>query len=270
MSVTSPQRTWTEPELIRAVRDFLRLEVIAIGHIAPAGEVHVTDHTILAHTGAPSVFNRGTALDFEQPDVTFAELNEFFGDLPHTLWLDADACDDKGDAVLRSRGYLPMPTQQGVALESFPEELAHADPEMHANLLTDPSKAAQVADVSATGFGLGVDDRLLFEDLARGILRHAKPWTHGAIYGIERSDRLVSVGSLLCTADVAGISGLATLPMYRHQGLGSVIAARALHDAAALGYRAAVSLATPDSAKVFDRLGFRRVVDYRVYRQTRP
>lgn len=270
MSVTSPQRTWSEPELVRAVRDFLRLEVIGVGHIAPAGEVHVTDHTILAHAGAPSVFNRGTALDFSQPDVTFGELDGFFSDLPHTLWLDAATCDGQGDAVLRSRGYLPMPTLHAVATERFPEELAHADPALHANLLTDPAKASQVADVTATGFGLGVEDRLLFEDLARGILRHAKPWSHGAIYGIERDQRLVSVGSLLCTADVAGISALATLPTHRHQSHGSVIVSRALHDAAALGYRAAVSLATPDSAKVFERLGFRRVADYRVYRQSRP
>lgn len=265
-----PRHAWTDVDLADAVRDHLRLELIGIGHIAPRGSVHVTDHTVLAHTGAPSIFNRGTAVDLEQPDLAFAEITAFFDGLPHTLWLEADHLDDDTDRLLRGRGYVPMPDQQGVATTDFPVGLAHADRAQHADLISEPSDAAAVADVTATGLGLGVDDRLLFEDIARAILRHAKPWRHGAIYGVHRDGAVISVGSLLCTAHAAGLSGLATLPMHRHQGYSSSLAARALHDAEALGYDAAVSVSTPDSRKVFDRLGFRPVLSYRIYRQTRP
>ncbi|HEX9765828.1 MAG TPA: GNAT family N-acetyltransferase [Nitriliruptorales bacterium] len=256
--------------LADAVRDFLQMEIVAIGHIAPHGDAHASNHAILAHTSAPSVFNRGTAVDLSQPDVALAEVESFFGDLPHTLWLEADLIDRDADGLLRGRGYIPMPNQHGVATTRMPDGRGQVGSHLHAMLQTEPADAAGIADVSATGFGLGVDDRLFFEDLARAILRHAKPWQHGAIYGIRRDGRLVSVGSLLCTAHAAGISALATMPMHRHHGHGTTIATRALHDAAALGFTVAVSVATPDSAKLFEALGFEPVIDYHVYRQTRP
>jgi hypothetical protein len=195
-------------------------------------------------------------------------VERFFGDLPHALWLDDEDVTDDTVALLRDRGYVALPSQHGMAVAPL-SEVAPADPEPHAELLTEPGAAADVADVATTGYGTGVGDRLFLEDLARAVLRHARPWDHGAIYGVREEGQLVSTGVLLCTRDVAGVTGLATLPGHRHRHLASTIVVRALTDAAALGIQAGVTLATPDSESTMARLGFRTLIDYRVFRQAR-
>lgn len=267
MTVQRTEPTWSEADLAQAIRDHLRLQVIATGHVAPRGAVHVTDHAVMASVGEPSLFNRATALSFAQPDVALSEVERFFEDLPHSLWLDHDDVTDEADGILRQRGYVALPNQHGMAMAPVELDDGHSEDALHAELLTEPSDAAAVADVAATGYGTGVDDRLFLEDLARAVLRHARPWDHGAIYGVREDGVLVSTGVLLCTKDVAGITGLATAPRARHRHLGSAVTARALSDARALGMRAAVTLATPDSEPAMRRLGFRTLVDYRVYRQ---
>ncbi len=268
MSVESIQRTWSEDELAEAVRDHFRLGVIAVGHVVPRGAVHVTDHAVMGHVGHPSIFNRATALSVDQPDVALSEVETFFAGLPHSLWLDADAVGGDVDELLRGRGYVPLPPQHGMVCEDLTAADAAVDPEVHAELVTTPASASDIAAVSVSGFGLGVDDRLILEDLARAVLRHARPWDHGAVYVVRDADRVIaSTGSLLCTKEVAGISGLATRPSWRHHHAATAIVSRAMTDARALGASLATSIATPDSEHTLARLGFRTVIDYRVYRQ---
>lgn len=270
MTVQRNEQSWSEASLAQAVRDHLRLEVIAVGHAAPHGTVHVSDHAVMASVGSPSLFNRATALSFAQPDVALGEVERFFDGLPHSLWLDDQDATDETTAVLRERGYVPLPIQHGMALTPLPADGPEDGEVVHAELLTDPAAASAVADVAATGYGTGVDDRLFLEDLARAVLRHARPWDHGAIYGVRDNGALVSTGVLLCTKDVAGITGLATTPRARNQHLASIVTRRALADARALGTDVAVTLATPDSEPTMRRLGFRTLIDYHVYRQVRP
>lgn len=269
MTVQNTELSWSEASLAQAIRDHLRLQVIAVGHVAPRGAVHVTDHGVMASVGAPSLFNRATALSRAQPDVALGEVERFFDGLPHSLWLGDDDVTADTAGLLRERGYVPLPSQHGMALTPLTVAPSEGHGAPHAELLTDPSAASAVADVAASGYGTGVDDRLFLEDLARAVLRHARPWDHGAIYGVREAGVLVSTGVLLCTKDVAGIAGLATLPRARDRHLASIIAGRALADASALGLDAAVTLATPDSEPAMRRLGFRTLIDYHVYRKAR-
>lgn len=270
MSVTSSIReTWSEDDLAEAVRDQFRLQLISIGHVMPRGAVHVTDHAVMAHVGRDSLYNRATALTVGQLDIALAEVDRFFDGLAHSLWLDGDAVDDDTDAALRGRGYVPLPPQHGMVCTDLAAASASSD-QRPAELLADPSTAAVIAAVGASSFGLGVDDQLLLEDLSRAVLRHAKPWDHGALYGVREDGQLVSTGALLCTKDVAGLAGLATLPRYRDHHDATAIVARALHDAEALGAQVSVCLAAPDSESTLARMGFRTVIDFRVYRQARP
>ena len=268
MSVQNIERTWSEGDLAEAVRDHFRLGVIGVGHVATRGAVHVTDHAVMGHVGVPSIFNRATALSMDQPDLALSEVERFFGGLPHSLWIDADAVTDDADEILRARGYVSLPSQHGMACTDVHPSDHYADPDLHPALVGDPGMASSVAAVAATGYGLGVDDRLILEDLARAVLRHAKPWDHGAIYAVhDTAGVIASTGSLLCTKNVAGIAGLATRPSWRDHHAATAIVSRALADAAALGISAAVTIATPDSESTLSRLGFRTVIDYRVYRQ---
>ncbi|MBW3562686.1 MAG: hypothetical protein KY437_09335 [Actinobacteria bacterium] len=253
------------------VDDYFRLQVLAFGHIAPHGRSLASDNGVFAHVGVPSVFNRATALDLRQPDVSLSEVERFFGDLPHALWLRSDNVDEDADALLRTRGYLPLRPIAGMIRSLPADDLPERD-DHRTTLLADPGLAAQVAEVASSGFGFGVEDRLIVEDLARHVLRHAKPFDHGAIYGVVDDDRsgLIAVGFLLCTADVAGLSTFATTIMHRHRGLATAIATRAMHDAAAFGYPYAATVANPDSTSLFNELGYRPVTEYRVYRQVSP
>lgn len=257
-------------ELAQAVDDYFRVQVLAFGHLAPHGRASVSDNGVFAHCGVPSVFNRATALDLSQPDLTLAEVDGFFGDLPHALWLREDSLDGATDEVLRARGYLPLRPIQGMVRRLPADDLPQRD-EHRTRLLTDPSLAAAIAGIASSGFGFGVDDRMVLEDLSRHVLRHAKPFDHGAVYGVHEGDReLVSVGFLLCTAHLAGLSTFATEVAHRHQGLATAIATRAMHDAGALGYRHAATVANPDSTSLFQELGYRPVTAYQVYRQVSP
>lgn len=252
--------------LARALDDHFREQVVAYGHLAPRGEVHVTDHAVLAHCGRPSVFNRATALDWDQPDVALSEVEGFFGDLPHALWLREGHVDDDVQALLEGRGYAALTAVPGVARELPATDLVRID-DHRTTLLADPSRAAAVAEVATSGYGFGVDDRIVIEDVVRNVLRHARPFDHGAVYAVEHGGELAAIGMLLCTADLAGVSTIVTEARHRRNGLATAIVTRALNDAAALGYRAAGFVANPDSRALFADLGFRAVTRYRVYRQ---
>lgn len=251
----------------RLIDDHFRVQILAYGHIAPYGVAHVSDHAVLAHCGFPSVFNRGTALDLNQPDLTLTEVERFFGDLPHTLWLRTASLPDALDALFSDRGYRLLPPVAGMARD-LPAEQLPVLQEHHAQLLTDPALASGLADVVSSGYGFGIPDRIVVEDLTRNVLRHAKPFDHGAVYGVRDGSDVVSMGLLLCAADVAGVTTLATLPRHRHRGMATAVISRALNDAATLGYRLAGVVTNPDSGRLFTELGFRPVCAYRVYRKS--
>lgn len=260
-------------DLAQAIDDHFRMQVVAFGHIAPNGGVHVSDHAVLAHCGHPSIFNRATALDFEQPDVTLSEVEHFFGSLAHSLWLESSTVDDDVDELLRGRGYMPMTPQAGMARPIWPQAFEHIrggveDPTVaHAELLTDPALAPQLADIAATGFGFGADDRLVFEDLARNALRLAKPFDHGATYAVRAGDHYAATGILLCTAHTAGVTALASAPGHRRAGHATTLITRALHDGATQGCSIATNVANPELRELLLRLDFRDVSSYCIYRQ---
>ena len=263
----------SEADLAQAVDDHFKMQVVAFGHIAPHGGVHVTDHAVLAHCGHASIFNRATALDFGQPDVALSEVAGFFGTLPHSLWLESSTVDDQIDELLRGRGYMPMTPQAGMARPIWPEAFEHIrggvqDPTApHAELLTDPALAPQLADIAATGFGFGADDRLVFEDLARNALRLAKPFDHGTTYAVRADDHYAATGILLCTAHTAGVTAIASAPGHRRAGHATTLITRALHDGATQGCSIATNVANPELREVLLRLDFHDVSSYLTYRQ---
>ena len=254
-------------DLQQAVRDHLRLEIVAVGHLAPMGAVHVSDHAVAAHAGGPSNFNRATCLSLDQPGIAFGEVSGFFGKLEHSLWLDEDAVDADVHGVILAHGYAELPGAVGMATTSL-EATQIPDPDHHVSLLSDAGDAAAVAAVVSSGFGAGPHDQLLAEDLARSVLRHAKPWDHGALYGAFHDGTLAAVAALLCTRDVAGIAGVFAMPGHRGHAHASAILQRMLLDAAALGYRTAVTIATPESRPTLRALGFEPATTFRVYRRT--
>lgn len=254
--------TARDADLADAIRDNFRAQVLAIGHLAPRGAVLVTDHVIASHVGTRSVFNRATALDADQPDLALSAIERFFGPHRHSIWVDGESADAL-DPSLRARGYILLGHQAGMAGTGVPPPPDHP----HVELLADPALATAAGQVAASGYGLGFEDRIVLEDLCRAVLRHAKPFDRGAVYAVREHGAMVAMGLLMCTPGVAGMVGLSTVPERRHQGLGSAVARRAFHDAAALGYGVAGAIANPESSDLLGDLGLRPVAGFRVYRQ---
>lgn len=249
-----------------AVDDLFRLQVIGFGHVAQAGEVHVSDTGVLAHCGRPSVYNRATGLDLSDVERTLDVISSFFDGLPHALWLRGEAITHDQDAAITSRGYRPMKPVSGMA-RSLPAEDLPVREGHRTALLTDPADAAEFAHTATRGYGFANDDRAVVQDLARAVLEHARPFDHGAAYAVRNGIvSFRSVGLLTCTHDLAGLSTIATRPNSRGAGLATAIITRAMNDASWLGYRAAGVVTNPDSARLFEELDFEQVSTYRVYR----
>lgn len=254
-----------DPENAASLEDAFRLQVVAFGHVTPGGEAVVSDHAVLAHCGRPSIFNRATALDLTQPDVTFGEIEDFYGGLPHALWVRDDRSGSEMDALVTERGYVALPPvpamARGLPADDLPKRDGH-----RTVLVADPTDAAVLSEVATTGLGFGAEDRIVLEDFLRHVLRHARPFDHGAVYAVRPADRIVAVGLVLCTAGLAALVFLATMPGHRRHGLATAVITRALHDVATFGIPATGIVANRESAPLFSELGFREVSTYRAYR----
>jgi predicted GNAT family acetyltransferase len=78
-------------------------------------------------------------------------------------------------------------------------------------------------------------------------------------------NRPVAVATRFTSHRIAGIARVSTVPEYRRRGLGEALTARAVVDARAESCAAAFLLATQMGYRVYERFGFRHVIDYHVW-----
>jgi GNAT superfamily N-acetyltransferase len=78
-------------------------------------------------------------------------------------------------------------------------------------------------------------------------------------------DDPVSIGALIVAHRVAGIAYIGTAPEHRRRGFAEGIVWRAVRDGRALGCDAAYLWATPMGRGVYERMGFRRILDYHIW-----
>jgi N-acetylglutamate synthase len=78
--------------------------------------------------------------------------------------------------------------------------------------------------------------------------------------------KLVATAALMATHRMAGVNTISTLPEYRGRGIGAAMTWRAIQDGFAAGCIAACLHASHLGYRVYERLGFRHVADYRVWR----
>jgi len=78
----------------------------------------------------------------------------------------------------------------------------------------------------------------------------------------------VAVASLVMAGGYAGIYAVATLPAARKRGMGAALTAHAVREGARLGATQALLQATEMGFPVYRTLGFKRVFDITIHRQT--
>jgi predicted acetyltransferase len=72
----------------------------------------------------------------------------------------------------------------------------------------------------------------------------------------------VAAAELTVAGGVVGLYGVSTLLGYRRRGIGGAMTLRPLHDARAAGYRTAFLQASPEGARVYERIGFQPMGQY--------
>ena len=79
------------------------------------------------------------------------------------------------------------------------------------------------------------------------------------------ADKPVATSLLFLSGGVAGIYNVATLPEFRHQGIGSAMTVAPLLQARTWGYRIGTLQSSPMGLHLYQRLGFREYCTFQVY-----
>jgi hypothetical protein len=163
--------------------------------------------------------------------------------------LDADSLSVARELGLKQTAVLP-----GMAL---PLPAAVPDPPrgLRVERMADtPQYAAGVA-VAAEGFGMPLEfahmafpQRMFDDDGIRGYVAYV-------------DDQAVATATSIQLGSVLGIYNVATLPTRRRSGCGAGVTWSAIADADP-GTSAAVLQSSPDGVPVYERMGFRTVVEY--------
>ena len=122
---------------------------------------------------------------------------------------------------------------------------------------------ADYADVLAQGFGEGEREaRWVQEVFATTGLDADSPWQHlvGYVDAVA-----VTTATLFFTREIVGLYFIATVPLWRRQGLGAAITLRALQAARQRGARWAVLCASAMGASVYRRIGFSELATIRIF-----
>ena len=157
------------------------------------------------------------------------------------------------------------PWMPGMALHPIPTTATQAPGStppagtFEIRLVTDPAGLDEHLAVAAEGFGMPVD-------LLRPVIGPAL---------LERADCRVYVGDLdgrpvVCGLGVRidrtiGVYNIATVPSARRRGFGAAMTARIATDGATDGCDVAILQASPMGRPIYERLGYRTVVEYEAW-----
>jgi ribosomal protein S18 acetylase RimI-like enzyme len=156
-------------------------------------------------------------------------------------------------------------------LVASPEELAPFEPEVDVRVIGPRDDLARVEAVATVGFattgtavgGPGTEalDAAVETDQARLATRAARVAAGRPVVAAAFVDgQPVARGGCTVVGDVAEITGVATLPSFRRQGLGAAVTAVLGREALRRGARLLWLSAQDDAvARVYSRLGFREV-----------
>jgi GNAT superfamily N-acetyltransferase len=174
--------------------------------------------------------------------------------------------DDRFVELVGALGLVPMsdePWLPGMALTPIPTDDPDLPPRYEIRRVTD---AAGLADHVRTG-AVGSD---LSEDLFRAVMTDATLATDGVVVYVGYLDgEPVTTGLGVRTGSTLGVYNIATIPSARGRGYGGAMTSRVALDGAAAGCDVAILQASRMGFSVYERLGYRTVVEYMGYVEPR-
>jgi ribosomal protein S18 acetylase RimI-like enzyme len=170
-----------------------------------------------------------------------------------------DGIDDQAIAVVRGLGLEPLGTSvwmPGMALHPLPD----AAPDLGPRFAIERAASTEVLDahIAVATEGFEMPEELLRPIMPPSILD--EPET--AVYvGYEDGVPVVS-GLGVRTGRTIGVYNIATVPAARQRGYGAAITTRIAVDGSRAGCDVAILQASEMGQPIYERLGYRTVVDY--------
>jgi len=173
--------------------------------------------------------------------------------------------DDRFIEVARDLGLVPMdatPWLPGMAwfpLEASDPAPADAAPGHVVRHVTD---VAGIEDhIRTAGEAFGMPEAMVREIMTVAMLEQP----HVAVYVGYTDGQPVSTGMGCRTGRTIGVYNISTIESARRRGYGEAMTARVVADGAAAGCDVAILQASEMGAPIYERLGFRTVVEYMGY-----
>jgi GNAT superfamily N-acetyltransferase len=235
----------------------------AIGN-APGGFVRRADGVAVLASGLPIAFfnqitienDRATAEGVAAAVAVMRERGQPF--VVHVRQGTDDRFRSLMDALglTLPAGVAPMP---GMALYPIPRSRAALPLGHEIRRITDAQGMEDHVRTCALGFGMPAD-------MLRAIVGPAT-WQHPAttVYVGYTGGQPVTAGLSVRTGRTVGVYNIATIESARRHGLGAAMTERVVADAAAEGCDVAILQSSEMGRPVYERLGYRTVVEYDGY-----
>ena len=171
--------------------------------------------------------------------------------------------DDRFVGLMEQLGLVPLsehPWLPGMALHPLPDGPAPiAAPDHEIRRVTDVAGLEDHIRTAVAGFDLP-------EAIIRPVMATDLLDTEAATVYVGYTDgEPVTTGLGFRSGDTIGVYNIATLPSARKRGYGAAMTARIAADGAAAGCDVAILQATAMGRPVYERLGYRTVVEYMGY-----
>ncbi len=252
----------TDPTLPAAMERNFAEEMISFGRGLPGGEVHEDAELLWFFTGRPHL-NGILLTHFAQDDKAYIDAKieetlDYFKKRRVDVGWSVGPSTRPGDLAdhLGEHGFVYGIDTIGmaVALHNIHDDV-HTSSTLSIREALDSKTLLQLRDIEAQGFGGSPEIAQIYYDAYVGVgFGKNAAWHHYIGY---LDGKAVAITSLLLSAGVAGIYGVATIPAARRQGIVAMMTLHALHEARTFDYRIAALSPSEMSQGIYERLGFR-------------
>jgi len=228
-------------------------EIITTPHLTYFSDSHILS----------PMFNAVTWSDIPPDDVdtTIRETIQYFvtRKRPMAMWWVGPSTKpaDLGERLL-ANGFMAFHHEapaMAADLHTLPQTI-HTPPGCTIDIVRTSSDAQIWADTFSTIYDVPSFAGQAWHDAAVRFGFDNAPFS---LYLGRLDGRPVATGMLACSAGVAGLLGIGTMPDVRGRGIGTAITLQPCIDARARGYNTAVLFATEDGFPLYQKLGFREV-----------
>jgi GNAT superfamily N-acetyltransferase len=249
------------PALIEAIEQNFTEEMAWFGRALPQAELHKTPELLTVYTGVEGpngvLFTRFASMDERYVLQKIREVMDYFGARGAGFgWsVGPSTRPSQLAAILESRGFVYSASTTGMAVDmlAMREDVPH-NKELEITEIQDLAHLSILRDLEMRGFGATEEMAQLYHDVYAGAgFSNGLPWRH--FLGWLRGEP-VAIASLLYSAGVAGIYGIATVPEARRQGVGAAMTLHVLRYARSTGYRIAILSPTDMSEAIYRHIGF--------------